>query len=154
MCHAGSVSAFPPTETMLTQKQAIEYAKQLNWTGADAQRAYEALNLKEADEQDLLLALVKFAGSELAERQRLQAAQKGQVTKKSNYIKQIELDFAAKVEQYEDTLKQERSVFVSVIAKVYRLAHPFGLKDPWIETLISQYSEYQDAAHLEQESRL
>ncbi|MBE9118631.1 hypothetical protein IQ249_22330 [Lusitaniella coriacea LEGE 07157] len=131
---------------MSTKQQAIEYAKKFNWTGADAQRAFSNLNLKDASEQDLLVALVNFAGSELAERQRLQAAQKGQVTKKKNQLKQNELDFATKVSEYEDTLKQERSLFVNIIAKVYKFAQPFGLKDPWIETLLTQYSEYQDAA--------
>ena len=131
---------------MTTKKEAIEYAKQFKWTGADAERAFANLNLKEASEQDLLMALVIFAGSELLERQRLQAAQKGQVTKKNKYIKQIELDFASKIDKYEETLKKERSLFVNVIAKVYQVTQRFGFSDPWIETLLSQYSKYQDAA--------
>lgn len=137
---------------MITQKQAIEYAKELNWTVADAKRAYKNINFKEVDEQALLMALAKFAGAELLKRQHLQAAQKGQVTQKNNYIKQIELDFAAKVEQYEDTLQQERSTFVNLIAKVYQFARPLGLKDPWIEMLLEQYREYQNAAYPHEES--
>ncbi|KST67615.1 hypothetical protein [Mastigocoleus testarum] len=131
---------------MTTKKEAIEYAKKFNWTAADAKRAFANLNLEEASEQDILMALVTFAGSELLERQRLQAAQKGQVTKKNNYIKQVEQDFATKIDQYEETLKKERSLFVSTIAKVYQFAQRFGLSDPWIETLLSQYNKYQDAA--------
>ena len=67
---------------MPTKKQALEFAKQFNWTAKDAERAFAEINFKEADEQALLLALVQFAGPNLVERQRLQAAQKGQVTKK------------------------------------------------------------------------
>lgn len=131
---------------MTTKKEAIEYAKRFNWTAADAKRAFANLNLEEASEQDILMALVTFAGSELLERQRLQAAQKGQVTKKNNYIKQVEQDFATKIDQYEETLKKERSLFVSTIAKVYQVAQRFGFSDPWIETLLSQYDKYQNAA--------
>lgn len=131
---------------MTTKKEAIEYAKKFNWTAADAKRAFANVNLEQASEQDILMALVTFAGSELLERQRLQAAQKGQVTKKNNYIKQIEQDFATKIDQYEETLKKERSFFVTIIAKVYQVAQRFGFSDPWIETLLSQYSKYQDAA--------
>ena len=131
---------------MTTKKEAIEYAKKFNWTAADAKRAFANLNLEEASEQDILMALVTFAGSELLERQRLQAAQKGQVTKKNNYIKQVEQDFATKIDQYEETLKKERSLFVSTIAKVYQIAQRFGFSDPWIETLLSQYDKYQNAA--------
>ena len=131
---------------MTTKKEAIEYAKKFNWTAADAKRAFADLNLEEASEQDILMALVTFAGSELLERQRLQAAQKGQVTKKNNYIKQVEQDFATKIDQYEETLKKERSLFVSTIAKVYQIAQRFGFSDPWIETLLSQYDKYQNAA--------
>lgn len=131
---------------MTTKKEAIEYAKKFNWTAADAKRAFANVNLEGASEQDILMALATFAGSELLERQRLQAAQKGQVTKKNNYIKQVEQDFATKIDQYEETLKKERSLFVSTIAKVYQIAQRFGFSDPWIETLLSQYDKYQNAA--------
>ncbi len=131
---------------MKTKKQAIEFAKQYKWTNKDAERAFVNVNFQEADEQTLLLALVNFAGSELAERQRLQGAQKAQVTKKVKYIKQIETDFAQKIEEFEAKLIQERSTFVKIIAGIYKFAQPFGLKDPWIETLLEQYEEYQKAA--------
>jgi hypothetical protein len=131
----------------VTKKQAIEFAKQFGWTAADAERAFSDLNFKEADEQALLLALVNFAGPQLFERQRLQAAQKGQVTKKNNYIKQIETDFANKVGEYEEALEQQRSLFVGIIAGIYKFAKPFGLKDPWIEALLNTYEgDKKDAA--------
>ena len=131
---------------MTTKKQAIELAKRFNWTAEDAKRAFADLNIQEADEQALLLALVKFAGSELAERQRLQGAQKAQVTKKLKYIKEIEIDFANKVSEYEEKIEQERSTFVKIISIFYKVAKPFGLEDPWIEALLAKYEEYQDAA--------
>lgn len=81
------------------EKEAIEYATQFGWTAADAQRAFTNLDFKEADEQVLLRELVKFAGSELLKGQQLQAAQKGQVTKKNKYIKAVELEYAEKLEE-------------------------------------------------------
>jgi hypothetical protein len=129
-----------------TKKQAIEFATKFNWTAADAERAFADLNIQEADEQALLLALVKFAGPSLAERQRLQGAQKAQITKKVKYIKEIEIDFANKVNEYEEKLQQERSNFVNVIAGVYKFAKRFGLEDPWIEALLATYEKNQDAA--------
>jgi len=125
----------------VNKKEAITFAKKFNWTAADAERAFNGLDFKNADEQALLLALVNFAGSQLYERQRLQAAQKGQVTKKTNYIKEIETEFANKVSEYEQALEQERSIFVGIIAGVYKFAKPFGLKDPWIEALLATYQE-------------
>jgi len=131
----------------VNKKEAITFAKKFNWTAADAERAFNDLDFKNADEQALLLALVNFAGSQLYERQRLQAAQKGQVTKKTNYIKEIETEFANKVNEYEQALEQERSIFVGIIAGVYKFAKPFGLKDPWIEALLVTYQEdKKDAA--------
>jgi hypothetical protein len=131
----------------VTKTEAITFAKKFNWTAADAERAFDGLDFKKADEQDLLLALVNFAGPLLLERQRLQAAQKAQVTKKTNYIKKIETDFANKVSEYEETLEKERSLFVGIIAGIYKFAKPFGLKDPWIETLLATYEENKkDAA--------
>lgn len=131
----------------MTKTEAITFAKKFNWTAADAERAFNGLDFKKADEQTLLLALVNFAGTELYERQCKQAAQKGQVTKKTNYIKKIETDFANKVSEYEETLEKERSLFVGIIAGIYKFAKPFGLRDPWIETLLATYEEdKKDAA--------
>jgi hypothetical protein len=131
---------------MPTKQQAINFAKQFNWTGKDAERAFANIDLQNADEQSLLLALVEFAGPQLAERQRLQGAQKAQVTKKSKYIKEIETQFAERVDKYEKDLKQQQSLFVGLISKIYRFAKPLGLEDPWIEALLAQYNEHQNAA--------
>lgn len=131
---------------MGTKKEAIEFAKKFGWTAKDAERAFADLSFKEFNEEALLLALAKFAGPQLAERQRLQGAQKAQVTKKTKYIKEIEVNFANKVNEYEDTLKKERSTFVNIIAGIYKFAKPFGLKDPWIEALLVTYEEDHDVA--------
>lgn len=128
---------------MPTKQQALDFAKKFKWTGKDAERAFANVDLKNADEQALLLALVEFAGPELAERQRLQGAQKAQVTKRTNYIKKIEIEFSQKTKEYEEVLNQERSNFVEIIRRFYGIANRFGLKDPWIETLLSIYKEYQ-----------
>ncbi len=132
---------------MTTKKQAIEFATKFNWTAADAERAFDGLNLKETDEQALLLALVNFAGPELYKRQRLQGAQKAQVTKKSNHIKKIETEFAKQIDEFKEQLEQERSIFVNVISGLYKFGRRFGLEDPWIEALLTTYEEdKKDAA--------
>jgi hypothetical protein len=131
---------------MSTKQEAIELAKNFGWTEADAKRAFANLNYKEADEKALLIALAKFAGAELAQRQRLQAAQKAQVTKKTKYIKEIETEFATRVSEYEAVLQKERSLFVNIIAQLYKLVKPLGVKDPWIETLLAQYDEHHKSA--------
>ncbi len=135
---------------MLTKKQAIALAKTYQWTAADAERAFASVDLKSTSEQELFVALLQFAGPELYERQRLQAAQKGQVTKKNKQIETIEKEYEKKISEYRETDKLEKSQFVTLISKIYRFAKPFGLEDPWIEALLSQYSEYNHDSDLEQ----
>ena len=130
----------------MTQQDAIQYAKHFGWTGADAKRAFADIDLQNADELALLTAMVNFAGPTLYERQRLQGAQKGLVTKKEKYIKRIEQDFAERVSDYEEQLASERSIFVSMIARIYGVANRFGFTDPWVETLLEQYNDYQKRA--------
>ena len=127
----------------MRKQDAIAFAKRFDWTVADAKRAFVDLDIKEADEQSLLLAMANFAGKELLERQRLQAAQKGQVTKKKNEIKRIELEFAQTIESHEKEIHQMRSTFIPVISSLYKFAKKFGLKDPWIEALLTTYEEHQ-----------
>ncbi|GFE71933.1 hypothetical protein [Chroococcus sp. FPU101] len=130
------------SQSMVTKKEAIEFAKKYNWTAKDAERAYVNIALENATEQDLITALLAFAGPELLERQRLQAAQKAQVTKKKNYISKIEADFANKIEEADRQVSELRSTFLPLIAKLYNFASPFGLKDPWIEALLVTYNNF------------
>lgn len=127
----------------MNKKDAVEFAKQFKWTEADAKRAYADLDLKDSVEQDLMLALVKFAGPELVNRQNLQKAQKAQVTKKKNHIEKIEIEFEEKVDQYEEMLQKERSAFVAIVGRIYAIAKIFGMKDLWIENMLLEYKEYQ-----------
>lgn len=132
---------------MATQEEAIKYAKHFGWTGADAKRAFANISLQEADELALLTAMVNFAGPTLYERQRLQGAQKGLVTKKEKHIKKIEKEFSEKISSFEEQMLQERSTFVTVIARIYGIARQFGYRgDPWVETLLNQYDEHRKGA--------
>lgn len=128
----------------MNKRDAIEFAKSFNWTEADAKRAFKEVDLKEASEQILLVAMAQFAGSELLKRQRLQAAQKTQVTKNKNHIKKIELEFIEKVEEQEKEIAEMRSLFLPVIFNFYQFGKTFGLNDPWIEALMTTYDEYQE----------
>lgn len=127
----------------MLKQDAIAFAKEFNWTAADAKRAFVDLDLKASDEQTLLLAMANFAGRELLERQRLQAAQKGQVTRKKNEIKKIESEFVATIESQEKAIQEMRSSFIPVIASLYKIANKIGFKDDWIEALLVTYEEHQ-----------
>ncbi|MFM2430995.1 MAG: hypothetical protein RLZZ511_2208 [Cyanobacteriota bacterium] len=126
---------------MLTSQQAIQQATEFGWTIADAKRALEGQSYP-LDRAGLIQALCQYAGKELATRQRLQAAQKAQVTRKTNYIEKIETAHAVAIQEYETTLRIERSRFVAVISKIYQIAQKFGMRDLWVETLLANYDEY------------
>jgi hypothetical protein len=126
---------------MFSKQQSIEFAKQYQWTAKDAERAFVTINLKQAEERDLLIAMVDFAGQELLNRQRSQASQKGLVTKKTDYIKKVEQSHAQKIKEYDENTKKERSIFVGIIANVYKFAKAFGMKDHDIEILLAQYED-------------
>ena len=100
----------------MRKKDAIEFATKFNWTAADAERAFADLDIKEANEQSLLLAMANFAGQELLKRQRLQAAQKRLVTIKKKELKKIELGLAETLESHEREIQEMRSSFLPVIA--------------------------------------
>lgn len=81
----------------MNKKEAIKLLNHEGWTKADAQRALESINFQTVTDIDELMirrAASQFAGAELLNRQRLQAAQKGMVTKRNreiqSYIVQIE----------------------------------------------------------------
>jgi hypothetical protein len=129
---------------MFTKQQALEFAKQYQWTAKDAERAFEPVDLKQADDLMLLTAMAEFAGKELFNRQKSQASYKGQVTKKNKHIKEIEQDFAQKVGDYEKEIHKQHSLFVNLIARIYSFSKAFGMRDPWVETLLSEYEEYMN----------
>ncbi|MDJ0583431.1 hypothetical protein [Crocosphaera sp.] len=128
----------------MTKKEAIELAVHYRWTAQDAKRAYDGLNCKEASQEELLLALIKFAGPELYQRQKLQAAQKALVTKKKKKIEAIEIKFAEEIREGEEKLQEMRSTFLAVIFRLYAFAKTFGMEDPWIEALIEAHKAYFD----------
>ncbi len=126
---------------LLNKTQAIEYAAQTGWTKADAKRAFEGLQFP-TDEIAILNTMVRFAGPELLDRQRKQAAQKAQVTIKTKMVDDLSKQFEAMVDDYEDQIKSDRSSFIALIKAVYSVAQRFGYKDNWIETLLVTYAQY------------
>ena len=48
----------------MRKQDAIVFAKKFGWTAADAKRALINIDIKEADEQTLLLAMANFAGKD------------------------------------------------------------------------------------------
>ncbi len=71
----------------MNRTEAINLLNQEGWTKADAQRALAAIDFDtNPDELTIRKTVSLFAGTELINRQRLQAAQKAQVTKKNKEI--------------------------------------------------------------------
>lgn len=81
----------------MNKREAIELLNHEGWTKADAQRALESIDFQTDTDIDELMvrrAASQFAGAELLNRQRLQAAQRGLVIRRNReiqeYISQIE----------------------------------------------------------------
>ena len=53
-------------------------------------------------------------------------------------IERKDKEYAAKINQFEDDLRQERSSWKDMLEKVYSFANQFGLKDPMIEYLLQK----------------
>lgn len=83
----------------MNKKEAIELFANEGWTKADAERALKEIDFKsDPDELTVRKAISLFAGSELSNRQRLQAAQKSLVTKISKELEQHKRDGSGKFE--------------------------------------------------------
>lgn len=123
----------------MNKKEAIDSAHKEGWTKADAERALQELDFsQDISERQIWIALSKFAGSELLKRQRLQAAQKSQVTKKDNQIKTIESNHAATIDNFEKKVQKERNEWRQMLNQVYSFANKFGFRDAMIEKIIKQ----------------
>ncbi|MEH2304030.1 hypothetical protein [Nostoc sp.] len=93
----------------MNKSEAIKLLAGEGWTIKDAERALEKIDFKtNPDEITIRRAISHFAGSELINRQRLQAAQKGLVTKKTNELERKEKEYAAKIDQLINYQRQER----------------------------------------------
>lgn len=93
----------------MKKSEAIKLLENEAWTKEDAKRALEVIDFnKNPDELTIRRAISNFAGSELSKRQRLQAAQKGQVTKKNKEIEQIHKEYDIKLTRYKQELKQAK----------------------------------------------
>ncbi|MFN6502116.1 MAG: hypothetical protein RMX65_034710 [Nostoc sp. DedQUE01] len=96
----------------MNKSQSIKLLESEGWTKADAMRALEIIDFStNPDEITIRRAVSAFAGSELIKRQRLQAAQKGLVTKKSKEIEKSNQEYAAKIEQLKKYQKQENEKY-------------------------------------------
>ena len=155
----------------MKETEAIAFARKLGWTKADAQRAYQELNVDFNDLQSTLdhykheygiddvterdiaifsLVLADFAGEVLLDRQRKQAAQQAVATKRKNKIKEIELNHDKEIDDTKKSLKERESVFVEIIVKLYGMLKVFGVKEPWVEALIEVYEENKNGVDYSQ----
>lgn len=155
----------------MKETEAIAFARKLGWTKADAQRAYQELNVDFNDLQSTLdhykheygiddvterdiaifsLVLADFAGEVLLDRQRKQAAQQAVATKRKNKIKEIELNHVKEIDDTKKSLKERESVLVEIIVKLYGMLKVFGVKEPWVEALIEVYEENKNGVDYSQ----
>ena len=85
----------------MKKSEAIKLLTSEQWTKEDAKRALVDVDFStNPDELTIRRAISSFAGSELINRQRLQATQKGLVTKKIKVIKELEKDIT-RLKQYQ-----------------------------------------------------
>jgi chromosome segregation ATPase len=100
----------------VNKSQAIKLLKDEGWTEADAKRALEVIDFNNnPDELTIRRTISSFAGPELFKRQRLQAAQKGMVTKKTKEIERKDEEYVIKINQYEESLKRAKEKYESEI---------------------------------------
>lgn len=100
----------------MNKPQAIKLLKDEGWTEADAKRALAGIDFDtNPNELTIRRTISTFAGSELINRQRLQAAQKGMVTKKTKEIERKDEEYVIKINQYEESLKLAKEKYESEI---------------------------------------
>ncbi|MEH2138139.1 hypothetical protein [Nostoc sp.] len=104
----------------MNKSQAIKLLEGEGWTTADAKRALDKIDFNiNPDEITIRRAISHFAGSELINRQRLQAAQKGLVTKKTNELERKEREYAAKIDRLINYQREEKDKREAEIQSLY-----------------------------------
>ncbi|AFZ18620.1 hypothetical protein [Allocoleopsis franciscana] len=100
----------------MNKSQAIKLLKDEGWTEADAKRALAGIDFStNPGELAIRRTISSFAGTELIQRQRLQAAQKGMVTKKTKEIERKDEEYGIQINQYEESLKLAKEKYESEI---------------------------------------
>lgn len=123
----------------MNKSQAIQLLESEGWTQADAKRALELINFNtNPDEITIRRAISSFAGSELINRQRLQAAQKGMVTKKNKEIERNNHEYTAKIDQLNRFYKQEKEKYE---AEIQGLSDKNKFLENQLQAINSQHNE-------------
>lgn len=113
------------------------------WTKADAMRALEAIDFStDPNEMNIRRAMSLFAGAELINRQRLQAAQKGMVTKKNKEIEKNHQQYNAKIDQLNKYYNQEKEKYETEIQNLHDSNQSLEIK---LKTVNSQNRELLQA---------
>ncbi|WP_068819302.1 hypothetical protein [Phormidesmis priestleyi] len=107
----------------MNKSQVIALLVSEKWTKADAIRALEGIDFAtNPDELTIRRAISPFSGAELINRQRLQAAQKAQVTKKTNEIERLEKAHELEIEKLKARIQNPSPKDEFLEAKVKALA--------------------------------
>jgi hypothetical protein len=129
--------------------EAIELLQEEGWTKADATRALEGIDFKNSpDELSIRREISRFAGPELINRQRLQASQKGMVTKKTKEVEQrdkeknsLEAETKALVSKNSELVKAN-DVLKKDNKQLANLVHQIKLK---LAKDINKLMQYEDS---------
>jgi len=124
----------------MNKREYINYAHALGWTKADAERAFNLVAEQGGlnSELEVLKTLVRFAGRELAERQRLQASQKAQATRNRNEKTKLEEEIIDVTKGFETRLDAERGYWRGILDKINRKLKVMGISLTWIEDLLKR----------------
>lgn len=130
--------------TSVNKSQAIKLLQAEGWTKKDAERALAVINFNtnNIDELTIRRAISPFAGSELINRQRLQAAQKRLVTKKTKEIEQKEEEYAAQIHRYKKNQQQE---WVNYEAEIQSLTFKNDALEAKYKILVSENNQLTKA---------
>jgi hypothetical protein len=100
----------------MNKQQAISLLTQDGWTKADAMKALQKLDFSnDPCKSTVLTHTSSFSGSELYKRQKERAAVKGLLTKKDKETARKDIKYAAKIDEYETDLKEERSYWQKIV---------------------------------------
>lgn len=122
----------------MTKKEAIALLVKDGWTKADAQRALQGVDFAQNPNELIIRQCASnFAGQELYNRQRLQAAQKAMVTKRSktvNILAQENKRIVAENQQ----LKQEQPALNDEYEKLKQINLELQKDNKALQTYINQ----------------
>ncbi len=131
----------------MNKSTAIKLLNSEGWTKEDAKRALASIDFKVTPNPDEIIirqATSKFAGSELINRQRLQAAQKTLVTKRNKKIQ----EYIIELEEYKSQLKTIGNGNPELQVQVVQLTEAINSLKNTNQSLLKENQKLTEANHV------